>query len=64
MRDSLPEVLDECEFPAAKPFDLRFQAASNHAPPQPVEMLARLGLLIGLALGFGLVAQAVVGGAL
>jgi len=38
-----------------------FAAENEHAPPAPTELLARLGLLLAIALGFGLVAQIIVG---
>ena len=38
-----------------------FLAESDHEPPAPTQMLARLGALLVIALGFGLVAQILVG---
>ncbi len=38
-----------------------FQAESDHEPPAPSQMFARLGLLLVIALGFGLIAQLLVG---
>ena len=42
------------------PADL--QADINHEPPSPGQMLTRLGVLLVIALGFGLIAQRLVGG--
>ena len=33
----------------------------NHEPPKPADILARLGALVAIALGFGFVAQLLVG---
>jgi hypothetical protein len=35
--------------------------ASDHEPPAPAQMLARLGLLLVVAVCFGLIAQILVG---
>ncbi len=37
-----------------------FSASSDHEPPAPLEMFARLGVLLLVALGFGLAAQLLV----
>lgn len=44
------------------PADL--QAASSQDPPSPGQMLTRLGALLVIALGFGLIAQHLVGSGL
>ena len=47
---------------AFDPDDL--QAASSQDPPSPGQMLTRLGALLVIALGFGLIAQHLVGSGL
>jgi len=64
MRDRFLETRDDLASPVSRPFDAIFHAASEDAPPQPAQMLTRLGLLLAVALGFGLVAQVLVGGSL
>ncbi len=40
------------------------EAASSHEPPSPGQMLTRLGVLLVIAFGFGLIARHLVGGGL
>ncbi len=61
MSDSLKETMDGVEFRVSRPVAADFQAASDHAPPAPSQMFARLGFLLMIALAFGLVAQVLVG---
>ena len=58
MRDSLYGTSNDRVF---RPAATVFQAGSDHEPPAPVQMFARLGLLLIIALGFGLIAQLLVG---
>lgn len=60
MRDTLSDTADAADC-RAFPVATAFQASSDHEPPAPAQMLARLGLLLVVALGFGLIAQILVG---
>ena len=49
------------ERPILRPVAAVFQAASDHEPPAPIQMFARLGVLLAIAIGYGLIAQVLVG---
>ena len=61
MRNAPYVTSEAAEDRAFGPLPMVFQAASDHEPPAPAQMFARLGLLLAIALGFGLIAQVLVG---
>ncbi len=61
MRNGLSGAFSDARRSSFRPVDAGFQADGDPAPPAPSQMLARLGLLLVIALGFGLAAQLLVG---
>ncbi len=61
MRDIFYGTSSKGDRRVLRPAVMGFQAESDYEPPAPSQMFARLGLLLVIALGFGLIAQLLVG---
>jgi hypothetical protein len=61
MRSFLADATDRADVSEQRHDVSDFSASGDRAPPAPLAMFARLGLLLAIAVGFGLAAQLVVG---
>jgi hypothetical protein len=61
MRSLLADATDRADASEQRHDVSAFSASGDHAPPAPLAIFTRLGLLLAIAVGFGLAAQLVAG---